>query len=212
MKRAIPITTLFLDIGDVLLTDGWDHHARRRASKHFKLEWAEMEHRHSLNVATHEEGKLTLEEYLSRVVFYQKRPFTQAQFRRFMCSQSKPYPEMLELVAQLKIRHRLKIVVVSNVTVHGSEARKNRRLQMLGRMLTAFFRRGAPVCHFLRFGKIQRPQKRGAFGIPPRSVLLYARPVNGYRSNCSTLQPSYRRHRPDASRHRFNPVNSSRSR
>ena len=29
MKRAIPITTLFLDIGGVLLTDGWDHHARR---------------------------------------------------------------------------------------------------------------------------------------------------------------------------------------
>jgi hypothetical protein len=25
MKRAIPITTLFLDIGDVLLTDRWDH-------------------------------------------------------------------------------------------------------------------------------------------------------------------------------------------
>ena len=25
MKRAIPITTLFLDIGGVLLTNGWDH-------------------------------------------------------------------------------------------------------------------------------------------------------------------------------------------
>jgi hypothetical protein len=28
MKRAIPITTLFLDSGGILLTDGWDHHAR----------------------------------------------------------------------------------------------------------------------------------------------------------------------------------------
>jgi putative hydrolase of the HAD superfamily len=31
-----------------------------------------------------------------------------------MFAQSKPYPEMIELVAQLKARHRLKIAVVSN--------------------------------------------------------------------------------------------------
>jgi len=114
MKRAIPITTLFLDIGGVLLTNGWDHHARKRAAKNFKLEWAEMEERHQLNFATYEEGKLTLEEYLGRVVFYQKRRFTRPQFRRFMFAQSKPYPEMIELFAQLKVRHGLKIAVVSN--------------------------------------------------------------------------------------------------
>jgi putative hydrolase of the HAD superfamily len=114
MKRAIPITTLFLDIGGVPLTDGWDHHARRRAAKAFKLELAEMEDRHHLTFETYEEGKLTLEEYLDRVIFYQKRPFTRAQFRRFMFAQSKPYPEMIELVAQLKVRHGLKIAVVSN--------------------------------------------------------------------------------------------------
>jgi HAD superfamily hydrolase (TIGR01509 family) len=114
MKRPIQITTLFLDIGGVLLTDGWDHHARKRAATTFKLESAEMEERHHLTFETYEEGKLTLEEYLALVVFYQKRPFTQAQFRRFMFAQSKAYPEMIELVAQLKVRHGLKIVVVSN--------------------------------------------------------------------------------------------------
>ena len=114
MKRSAPITALFLDIGGVLLTDGWDHHARRRAAKHFKLNWAEMEKRHSLTFDTYEEGKLTLEEYLGRVVFYQKRPFTQAQFRRFMFAQSKPYLLMIELVRKLKARYGLKIAVVSN--------------------------------------------------------------------------------------------------
>jgi putative hydrolase of the HAD superfamily len=114
MKRAIPITTLFLDIGGVLLTNGWDHHARERAATNFNLELAEMEDRHHLTFDTYEEGKLTLEEYLGRVVFYQERPFTRAQFRRFMFAQSKPYPEMIELVAQLKVRHGLKIAVVSN--------------------------------------------------------------------------------------------------
>ena len=114
MKPTTAITCLFLDIGGVLLTNGWDHHARKRAATHFKLEWAEMEDRHRLNFATYEEGKLTLEEYLGRVVFYQKRPFTRAQFRRFMFAQSTPYPKMIELVAHLKARYGLKIVVVSN--------------------------------------------------------------------------------------------------
>jgi putative hydrolase of the HAD superfamily len=105
---------LFLDIGGVLLTDGWDHHARKRAATNFKLELAEMEDRHHLTFETYEEGKLTLEEYLGLVVFYKKRPFTRAQFRRFMFAQSKPYPEMIELVRGLKARYGLNIVVVSN--------------------------------------------------------------------------------------------------
>jgi len=114
MKKATAITCVFLDIGGVLLTDGWDRHARKRAATNFKLELAEMENRHRLTCGTYEEGKLTLEEYLDRVVFYQKRTFTRAQFRRFMFAQSKPYPEMIGLVAQLKVRHGLKIAVVSN--------------------------------------------------------------------------------------------------
>jgi len=105
---------VFLDIGGVLLTDGWDHYARKRAATNFKLEWAELEERHNLNFDTYEEGKLTLEEYLGRVVFYQRRPFTRAQFRRFMFEQSKPYPEMIELIRTLKATYSLKIVVVSN--------------------------------------------------------------------------------------------------
>ena len=114
MKKTAAVTCLFLDIGGVLLTDGWDHRARQRAAKHFRLEWAEMENRHHLTSDTYEEGKLTLQEYLGRVVFYQKRPFTPAQFWRFMVAQSRPCPEMIELVARLRARYGLKIVVVSN--------------------------------------------------------------------------------------------------
>ena len=114
MKGATPITTLFLDIGDVLLTDGWDHQARKRAATNFKLAFAEMEGRHRMTFETFEDGKLTLDEYLGLVVFYQKRPFTRAQFRRFMFAQSKACPGMIELFTQLKVRHRLKIIALSN--------------------------------------------------------------------------------------------------
>jgi len=114
MKPSFPIVTLFLDIGGVLLNNGWDHVARKRVAKHFKLEWGEMQERHALTFETHEEGKLSFEEYLNRVVFYQKRPFTRAQFRRCMCAQSRSYPDMIELVSVLKARYRLKIAVVSN--------------------------------------------------------------------------------------------------
>jgi len=114
MRRVSPIACLFVDIGGVLLTDGWDHHARKRAARTFKLKWAEMEERHLLMFDTYEEGKLTLEEYLGQLVFYQRRAFTRAQFRRFMFAQSRPYPQMIELMAELKSQHRLKIAVVSN--------------------------------------------------------------------------------------------------
>ena len=114
MKKATGITCVFLDIGGVLLTDGWDHLARRRAAKKFKLEWAEMESRHQLVFEIFEEGKITMEEYLSLVVFHQKRSFTRNQFRSYMFAQSKPFPEMIELVAKLKLNLRLKIAIVSN--------------------------------------------------------------------------------------------------
>ncbi|MDR3567470.1 MAG: hypothetical protein P4L43_05510 [Syntrophobacteraceae bacterium] len=84
-KKTTAIACVFVDIGGVLLTYGRDRHARKRAARKFNLELAEIEDRHRLNFYTYEEGKLTLDEYLSRVVFHQKRSFTRAQFRRPRC-------------------------------------------------------------------------------------------------------------------------------
>jgi putative hydrolase of the HAD superfamily len=114
MKTNAPVTCLFLDVGDVLLSNGWDHIARRQVAQHFKLNWDELEERHSLNFEIHEEGKIAFKEYLDRIVFYQKRPFTRAEFRSVMCAQSKPCDGMIELIRRLKARYRLKIIVVSN--------------------------------------------------------------------------------------------------
>src|SRR5271170_1185327 len=108
------ITHIFMDIGGVLLTNGWDHNSRKDAAKLFKLDWAEMEERHRLAFPTYELGKLTLAEYLNIAVFFKKRSFSRAQFRRFMFAQSRPYPKMLDLAVELKARYGLKITAVSN--------------------------------------------------------------------------------------------------
>jgi putative hydrolase of the HAD superfamily len=114
MKKTIPIKALFLDIGGVLLTNGWDHRARRRAAANFELNSAQMEQRHHLIFDAYEEGKVTLKEYLDRVVFYDKRPFSKAQFRRFIFAQSLSHPRMIDLVRKLKAKYGLKIAVISN--------------------------------------------------------------------------------------------------
>ncbi len=116
------ITTLFVDIGGVLLTNGWDHVARRKAAERFHLDEEEMGERHHLTFDTYEEGKLSLDEYLERTVFYEPRPFTKQAFKDFMFAQSRPYPEMIELIHNLKMRYGLKVAAISNegreLTVH----------------------------------------------------------------------------------------------
>ena len=108
------ISCLFLDIGNVLLTNGWGHESRYLAVEKFKLDKAEMEDRHKLTFDTYELGKLTLDQYLDRCVFYEKRDFTHETFRQFMFEQSKKLPDMMENMLLLKNKYNLKIAVVSN--------------------------------------------------------------------------------------------------
>jgi len=107
-------TTLFLDIGNVLLTNGWDHHMRNRAAKLFDIDEAEMNARHSLTFDTYEIGKISLDEYIKRVVFFQPRNFVPEVFKTYMLEQSQPFQSMLTLIKDLKKRYKLKIVAVSN--------------------------------------------------------------------------------------------------
>ena len=114
MTTSPSITTLFLDIGGVLLTNGWDHNIRKGAADKFGLDYEEMDERHHLTFDTYEEGKLSLDGYLNRVVFYQERSFSREEFKAFMYAQSQPFPEMIELIRGLKSQHGLEIAAVSN--------------------------------------------------------------------------------------------------
>jgi putative hydrolase of the HAD superfamily len=114
MTPASSITNLFLDIGGVLLTNGWDNDIRKRAAEKFGLDYEEMHERHHLTFDTYEEGKLSLDEYLERTVFYKSRSFTKDEFKAFMYAQSQPFPEMIGLMCALKAQYGLKIAAVSN--------------------------------------------------------------------------------------------------
>ncbi len=108
------ITHLFLDIGGVLLTNGWDRHMRRDAAEKFGLDLADLNDRHKMSFDTYEEGKLDLDTYLDQVVFYRERPFSSQEFKEFMFSRSKDHPEMIELVRTLKQKYRLWSAAISN--------------------------------------------------------------------------------------------------
>lgn len=109
-----PVRALLLDAGGVLLTNGWDRSSRKEAASAFGFDYADMDERHHLTYDTYESGKINLDTYLDRVVFFEKRGFTKDQFRAFMFAQSQPHPEMIGYCKTLKSAHGLKVGVVSN--------------------------------------------------------------------------------------------------
>jgi putative hydrolase of the HAD superfamily len=108
------ITHLFTDLGGVLLTNGWDRGLRKLVASQFAIDADEMDERHHLTYDTYEAGKISLSVYLQRVVFWEPRAFTEDQVVDFMLSQARCFPEMIEMYKQLKAKHGLKVVVVSN--------------------------------------------------------------------------------------------------
>ena len=95
------ITTLFWDIGGVVLTNGWDHDSRMIAAQTFGLDWEEFRERHDLSFPAFDAGQISLNQYLDRTIFYRPRPFTREEFSDFMFSLSQPLPEMLPFAQAL---------------------------------------------------------------------------------------------------------------
>jgi putative hydrolase of the HAD superfamily len=113
-EKQTQIRALFLDVGGVLLTNAWDDEALQRAAREFNLDLVELRARHAVMHETYELGKISLDDYMRRVVFHTSRPFAPRDFTAFMCAQSRPLPGMIELFAGLKAKYNLRVVVVSN--------------------------------------------------------------------------------------------------
>ena len=95
------IRAIFWDVGGVLLTNAWDHTERAETLQRFQLDEKEFHARHEMVVSSFERGKITLQEYLDRTVFYRKRSFTAEEFRDYMFSLSQPFPEVLKFAQAL---------------------------------------------------------------------------------------------------------------
>jgi putative hydrolase of the HAD superfamily len=107
-------THLFTDLGGVVLTNGWDKPLRLRTAAHFGVDAEEMDDRHHLTYDTYESGKISFDTYLDRVFFHEPRTFGRDAVRDFIFGEARAFPDMIELLTEVKARHGLKVAVVSN--------------------------------------------------------------------------------------------------
>lgn len=108
------ITTLFLDIGGVLLTNGWDTDMRQRAVDYFNLDAKETEERHHITFDTFESGKMSMSDYLKHVVFYEPRSFNENQFINYMHEQTVAFHDHIDFFKEIKERYKLQVIAISN--------------------------------------------------------------------------------------------------
>ena len=108
------ISALFWDVGGVLLTNGWDRHGRERAARKFSLDWEDFEDRHELVVGRFETGRLSLDRYLDRTIFYRERNFAKDVFKLHMFDQSKPIDGTLDVAARLAHSGRYMMATLNN--------------------------------------------------------------------------------------------------
>lgn len=117
------IKVVFMDIGGVLLTNGWDYESREKASKIFDFDFKEMNILHNFIYNVFEIGSVSLDEYLNTVLFHTPRDFTKEEFKKFMFGQSRELPEMLEWAKNWKKQTNLPVFALSNENLDLNEYR-----------------------------------------------------------------------------------------
>ena len=108
------VTTLFWDVGGVILTNGWDRSDRLKAAEKFHLDWEDFQDRHELASPAFETGQADLTQYLERTIFYRARPFTQREFAAFMFEQSQEIPETRAFVESLARTGKYLLATINN--------------------------------------------------------------------------------------------------
>jgi len=117
------VTALFWDVGGVILSNGWDRGARAAAAQKFGLDWEELQDRHDLASPAFETGKITLDMYLERIVFYRKRPFTRKEFTDFIFAQSSEFPESRAVLSGVAAAGKYLLATINNEPLELNERR-----------------------------------------------------------------------------------------
>src|SRR5690554_5816773 len=108
------IKVIFMDIGGILLTNGWGHESRQKAAELFGFDYEEMNDLHNFIFNVYEIGSITLDEYLDTVLFYCPREFSKEEFKKFMFHQSQELPKMLPWMKSWKKQTQLPVFALSN--------------------------------------------------------------------------------------------------
>lgn len=108
------VKIIFLDIGGILLSNGWGRKSRQQAARIFRFDFAEMDRLHHSIFNVYEIGSITLDEYLDRVVFNHPRNFAKEDFKTFMFAQSEELPFMLQWLKEWKQNCRIPIFSINN--------------------------------------------------------------------------------------------------
>lgn len=169
------VSAIFWDVGGVLLSNAWDHAQRRRALQHFGLNEEEFDSRHEMLVSSFERGKISLQEYLDRTVFYAARPFSRENFQQFMFSLSQPRSDVLELAKELAAKGRYGMATINN------ESRELNLYRIKTFGLDRIFTLFVSSC-FVGFRKPEQDIYRLALAItqkiPEQSCFIDDRPLN----------------------------------
>ena len=169
------ISALFWDIGGVVLSNGWDESARAEAARRFSLDSVDFEGRHRRAEDEFETGKISLETYLERTVFFCRRPFTKDQFSNFIFAQSRENKETRIVLDELTATRRYFLATLNNESeqLNGYRIRKFD----LARNFAAFFtscylraRKPDALVYHLTLGITQRP--------PEECIFIDDRPAN----------------------------------
>ncbi len=117
------VTALFWDVGGVILTNGWDRRSRAAAAKKFGFDWEEFEDRHDLAFPAFETGRITLDTYLQRTIFYRKRSFTREEFTDFISAQSAEFPDSRAVLSDVAATGKYLLATINNEPLEINERR-----------------------------------------------------------------------------------------
>jgi putative hydrolase of the HAD superfamily len=108
-------TTIFFDVGGVLLTNGWDEGERSRVLPRFGEERAAFEARHVTANPEWESGRMTAREYFDATVFYEPRSFALDEIFAAVKAESKVLDAgCFELLAELAAGGRYRLCTLNN--------------------------------------------------------------------------------------------------
>jgi len=117
------VTAIFWDVGGVILSNGWDREARAAAAKKFEIDWEEFQDRHELASPAFETGRISLDTYLQRTIFYRKRSFTREEFTDFIFAQSYEFPESRAVLSDVAAAGKYLLGTINNEPLELNEHR-----------------------------------------------------------------------------------------